>query len=74
MMDIFENEFVDMASIVKVKDQIEEEKSPFKSPAKRSISKPRDSSITKEEYRRNRKEERQRIYEEFERREKEAPK
>jgi hypothetical protein len=31
-------------------------------------------SITKEEYRRNRKEERQRIFEEFERREKEAPK
>ena len=74
VMDIFENEFVDMASIVKVKDQIEEEKSPFKSPAKRSPSKPKDNSITKEEYRRNRKEERQRIFEEFERREKEAPK
>jgi hypothetical protein len=32
LMDIFENEFVDMDSIIKVKDQIEEEKSPFKSP------------------------------------------
>ena len=73
MMDIFENEFVDMASIVKVKDHIVEEKSPFKSPSKRSPSKPRDSSITKEDYRRNRKDERQRIFEEFERREKEAP-
>jgi hypothetical protein len=60
MMDIFENEFVDMDSIVKVKNQIEEEKSPFKSPLKRqgSPSRPRDSSITKDEYRRQRKEER----------------
>jgi len=59
-MDIFENEFVDMDSIVKVKDQIVEEESPFKSPIKRygSPSRPRDSSITKEEYRRHRKEER----------------
>jgi hypothetical protein len=52
VMDIFENEFVDMASIVKKKDHVEEEKSPFKSPNKRSPSKPRDSSITKDEYRR----------------------
>jgi len=58
MMDIFENEFVDMASIVKVKDHIVEVSSPFKSPSKISISKPKDSSITKEEYRRNRKDER----------------
>jgi hypothetical protein len=29
LMDIFENEFVDMDSIIKVKDQIEEVKSPF---------------------------------------------
>ena len=76
MMDIFENEFVDMDSIVKVKDQIEEAKSPFTSPQKRqgSPSRPRDNSITKEEYRRQRKEERARIMEEFERREREAPK
>ena len=32
LMDMFENEFVDMDSIVKVKDQIEEAKSPFQSP------------------------------------------
>jgi hypothetical protein len=53
-MDMFENEFVDMDSIVKVKDQIEETKSPFTSPKKRqgSPSRPRDSSITKDEYRR----------------------
>ena len=75
MMDIFENEFVDMNSIVKAKDRIEEDKSPFKSPSKRlgSPSRPRDSSITKEEYRRQRKEERQRILEEFDRREKMPP-
>lgn len=54
IMDMFENEFVDMDSIVKVKDQIAEEKaSPFKSPEKRptSLSKLRNSSITKEDYR-----------------------
>ena len=63
LMDMFENEFVDMDSIVKVKDQIEEAKSPFQSPQKRggSPSRPRDSSITKDEYRRQRKEERARI-------------
>ena len=76
LMDMFENEFVDMDSIVKVKDQIEETKSPFTSPKKRqgSPSRPRDSSITKDEYRRQRKEERARILEEFERREREPPK
>jgi len=75
-MDIFENEFVDMDSIIKVKDQIEEAKSPFKSPTKRSgsPSRPRDSSMTKEEYRRQRKEERARILEDIERREREPPK
>ena len=34
LMDIFENDFVDMDSIVRAKDQIEEVKSPFKSPKK----------------------------------------
>ena len=34
LMDIFENDFVDMDSIVKAKDVIEEVKSPFKSPTK----------------------------------------
>jgi hypothetical protein len=76
LMDIFENEFVDMDSIVKVKDQIEETKSPFQSPAKRggSPTRPRDCSITKDEYRRQRKEERARILEDIERREREPPK
>ena len=39
-----------------------------------SPSRPRDSSITKEEYRRQRKEERARILEDIERREREPPK
>lgn len=59
MMDIFENEFVDMDSIIKAKEIPPEEvkTSPFKSPTKpngRSISPTkvlRDSSITKDEYR-----------------------
>ena len=60
VMDMFENEFVDMDSIIKVKDQIEEEKSPFKSPTKRmgSPTRNRDSTITKEEYRNARRAER----------------
>ena len=32
LMDIFENQYVDMESIMKAKDTIEEAKSPFKSP------------------------------------------
>ena len=32
LMDIFENQFVDMESIVKSKEHVEEVKSPFKSP------------------------------------------
>jgi len=59
MMDIFENEFVDMDSIIKAKETPPEEvkTSPFKSPSKpgaRAASPTkvlRDSSITKEEYR-----------------------
>lgn len=70
-----------MDSIIKAKEIPEEELkiSPFKSPAKPgartgSPSKVmRDSSITKDEYRQRRREERQRILEEFERREKMAP-
>lgn len=78
VMDIFENDFVDMDSIVKAKDQIEEVKSPFKSP-KKSMSPSRlmtsnDGSISKEEARRMRRQERQSILEEFERKEREAPK
>jgi hypothetical protein len=69
-MDIFENQFVDMDSIVKRKDEIEEVKSPFLSSPKRK----RDKSLTKEEYRKKRKEEKKREQEEREKREKEPPK
>ena len=37
LMDIFENQYVDMESIVKAKDEMEEVKSPFKSPKKRGM-------------------------------------
>lgn len=70
LMDIFENQFVDMDSIVKRKDEIEEVKSPFISPAKRR----KDKSLSKDEWRRKRKEERKREQEERERREREPPK
>ncbi len=78
LMDIFENDFVDMDSIMKAKNTIEEVKSPFKSPRK-SMSPSKfggltQDSISKEEARRNRREERKQILEEFERREREAPK
>lgn len=60
-MDIFENDFVDMDSIVRAKDQIEEVKSPFKSPRK-SMSPNKmqqtQDSVSKEEARRQRREER----------------
>ena len=76
LMDIFENDFVDMDSIVRAKDQIEEVKSPFKSP-KKSMSPGKmmqtQESVSKEEARRMRREERRLMLEEFERREKEAP-
>lgn len=75
MMDIFENQFVDMNSIVDTELEIKEEtRSPFSSPKKKERSPLRDGSITKEEYRRQRKDERQRITDERERRELEAPK
>ena len=57
-MDIFENDFVDMDSIMKAKDVVEEVKSPFKSPTKRSMSPTKmsilggNSSISKEDARR----------------------
>ena len=77
LMDIFENDFVDMDSIMKAKDQIEEVKSPFKSP-KKSMSpsklQSQDNSISKEEARRMRREERKQMLEDIERKEKEAPK
>ena len=54
MMDIFENQFVDMESIVKTQlEVVEETRSLFSSPKKRGERSPlRDGSITKEEYRR----------------------
>jgi len=77
VMDIFENDFVDMDSIVRAKDQIEEVKSPFKSPSKsRSPTKMliNSDSITKEDARRARREQFKRFEEEMERREREPPK
>lgn len=79
LMDIFENDFVDMDSIVKSKNIIEEVKSPFKSPTKNRSMSPtkmlmsQNSSISKEDARRMRRDERKAILEEFERREREAP-
>lgn len=79
LMDIFENDFVDMDSIVKAKDlNTEEVKSPFKSPRK-SVSPAKmlataNSSISKEDARRMRREERKLMLEEIERKEREPPK
>lgn len=71
LMDCFENEFVDMDSISTQKGQIvEENSSPFASPAK---SKKRDKSMSKDEYRKMRREQRRADQEEFERKEKEPP-
>jgi hypothetical protein len=58
-----------MDSIVKKKDEIEEVKSPFMSPAKRR----KDRGLSKDEWRKKRKEEKKRELEERERREKEPP-
>ena len=69
MLDIFENQFVDMESIVKKNDEIEEVKSPYASPKKRRLG-----SLTKEEYKKKRREERKKEIEEYERKEREPPK
>jgi hypothetical protein len=76
MIDIFENQFVDMDSIVQSKNgvltglgEIEEVQSPFASPKKRRMG-----SLSKDEYKKKRKEERRKEMEDFERREREAPK
>jgi hypothetical protein len=72
LMDVFENEFVDMASISKSGAQIaEEQASPFASPAK-SRGK-RDKSVSKEDHRRQRREQRRKEQEERDRRELEPP-
>ena len=79
-MDIFENDFVDMDSIMKAKDVVEEVKSPFKSPTKRSMSPTKmsilggNSSISKEDARRQRREAHRNMMEEIERKEREPPK
>jgi len=46
LMDIFENQYVDMDSIVKRKDEIEEVKSPFISPARRK----REKGLSKDDW------------------------
>ena len=77
LMDIFENDFVDMESIARAKDQIEEVKSPFKSPRKTSPAKllaATQNSVSKEEARRVRREERKQFLDECERKEREPPK
>ena len=56
LMDIFENQFVDMDSIVKNNDQIEEVKSPFISPAKKR----RDKTLSKDEWKKKRRDEKKR--------------
>ena len=81
-MDIFENQYVDMESISKAKDEVEESnKSPFKSPKKRmngSMSPQRiynqSSMHSKDDLRRVRREEKKSILDEFERKDREPPK
>ena len=73
LMDVFENEYVDMDTISKPPNQIvEENSSPFASPAK-SRSK-RKEGMSKEEYKKMRREQRRKEQEEREKREKEPPK
>lgn len=59
-----------MDSIVKKKDQIDEVKSPFLSPARKR----KEKGMTKEEWKKKRREEKKREQEEKERREKEPTK
>ena len=72
LLDLFENQFVDMDTIVSNKEasKPEEQRSPFKSPKKRRL----DGSISKDEYKQKRKEEKRSQMENFERREREPPK
>ena len=72
LMDHFENEFVDMDTISKPDNQIVEENlSPFASPTKSRTK--RDKSVSKEDYRKMRREQRRKAQEEFEKKEKEPP-
>ena len=71
MLDIFENQFVDMDTIITNKEsKVEEHKSPFASPKKRRLN----GSITKDDYKQKRKEEKRQQMEDYERREREPPK
>ena len=84
LMDIFENEYVNMESITKSKEEMEESRSPFKSPKKRGLQSsvsvsptklvPQSSVQSRDELRKARREERKAALEEFERREREPPK
>lgn len=56
LMDIFENQFVDMESISKKVDEIHEVASPFISPARKR----RDKNLSKEEWKKKRREEKKR--------------
>ena len=70
ILDLFENQFVDMNTIVHTKDaQVVEVRSPFASPKKR-----RHPSLSKEDARKLRKEEKKREIDDYERREREPPK
>ena len=69
MLDIFENQFVDMDTIVKRKDEIQEVRSPFASPKKRRLG-----SISKDEYKKKRREDKRKEADELERRDREPPK
>lgn len=61
LMDVFENQFVDMSSITRAGDRIlEENTSPFASPSKSKHKRDRDTSVTKEERKRMRRELRKR--------------
>jgi hypothetical protein len=70
LMDIFENQFVDMDSIQKKMDAIEEVKSPFHSAGKAK----RDKHMTKDEWKKKKREEKKREVEDWERRQREPPK
>lgn len=74
LYDIFENQFVDMESIIRRPEEVEETSSPFVSPSKRSAQhRKMRGDLTKDEYRKKRREERKKELEELERREREPP-
>jgi len=70
LYDIFENQFVDMESIIRRPEEVEETSSPFVSPSKRSAANRKmRGDLSKDEYRKKRREERKKELEELERRE-----